>query len=424
MEMLSQQLTATAINTWFDDCTPIELDGNKLVLHTPEKFKSEIITNRFGQMIKDTLKDLFACEFDLLVLSGDEIRDYEIKKRANNTLPEMDGYTFDRFIVGNSNRFAHAAAIAVANSPGKAYNPLFIYGNSGLGKTHLLLAIGQEIHDRDPEKQIAYIKGDDFTNLLVKSIREGTAEEFRTKYRNVHLLLVDDIQFIAGKQQTQNEFFHTFNNIYEAGNQIVITSDRPPMEMSLLDDRLRTRFEGGLMADIQPPDIETRMAIIRNKAAQLGLVLSDEAITYIAEKITSNIRQLEGVIKKLTAYKQILADEISVESVKRAISDVIRDGDVMPTPDKIINETARYYSQKPEDLRGQSRNKNIAIARQVSMYLIRTLTDLSLQDIGAEFENRNHSTVITSIQKIEDLLKTDSKMAATIRDITSNVNCS
>lgn len=422
--MLSQQLTATAINTWFDDCTPIELDGNKLVLHTPEKFKSEIITNRFGQMIKDTLKDLFACEFDLLVLSGDEIRDYEIKKRANNTLPEMDGYTFDRFIVGNSNRFAHAAAIAVANSPGKAYNPLFIYGNSGLGKTHLLLAIGQEIHDRDPEKQIAYIKGDDFTNLLVKSIREGTAEEFRTKYRNVHLLLVDDIQFIAGKQQTQNEFFHTFNNIYEAGNQIVITSDRPPMEMSLLDDRLRTRFEGGLMADIQPPDIETRMAIIRNKAAQLGLVLSDEAITYIAEKITSNIRQLEGVIKKLTAYKQILADEISVESVKRAISDVIRDGDVMPTPDKIINETARYYSQKPEDLRGQSRNKNIAIARQVSMYLIRTLTDLSLQDIGAEFENRNHSTVITSIQKIEDLLKTDSKMAATIRDITSNVNCS
>ena len=204
----------------------------------------------------------------------------------------MAGYTFDRFIVGNSNHFAHAAAVAVSQNPGKVYNPLFIYGNSGLGKTHLLLAIGQTIHEKDPSKKIAYIKGDEFTNQMVKSIKDGTAEEFRVKYRNVDLFLVDDIQFIAGKQSTQDEFFHTFNNIYEAGHQIVITSDRPPLEMSLLDDRLRTRFEGGLMADIQPPDLETRMAITRNKAAQLGLLLSDEAVEFIAENITANIRQI------------------------------------------------------------------------------------------------------------------------------------
>ena len=197
----------------------------------------------------------------------------------------MAGYTFDRFIVGSSNKFAHAAALAVAENPGKAYNPLFIYGNSGLGKTHLLLAIGQYIREHHPEKKIEYIKGDDFTNQMVKSLKEGKAEEFRTRYRNVDLLLVDDIQFIAGKTATQNEFFHTFNNIYEAGHQIVITSDQPPMDMALLDDRLRTRFEGGLMADIQPPDLETRMAITRNKAAQLGLMLSDEAVTKLSRQV-------------------------------------------------------------------------------------------------------------------------------------------
>ena len=296
IEILSHQLTATAINTWFSDCTPVDIEDSRLVLHTTSDFKRDIINSRFGDTIKAALSDLFSCDFDLLILSGDEISDFAIKKKVDSSLPEMAGYTFDRFIVGNSNKFAHAAAIAVAENPGKTYNPLFIYGNSGLGKTHLLLAIGQQIHERSPEKSIAYIKGDEFTNQLVKSIKDGTAEEFRQKYRNVDLFLVDDIQFIAGKQQTQNEFFHTFNNIFEAGHQIVITSDRPPLEMSILDDRLRTRFEGGLMADIQPPDLETRMAITRNKAGQLGLLLSDDAVEYIANNITANIRQIEGVI--------------------------------------------------------------------------------------------------------------------------------
>ena len=422
VKILSKQLTPTAISTWFSDCTPVEIDDCKLVLHTTTDFKRSIIISRFGDTIKAALSDLFSCDFDIMVLAGDEINDFSIKKKAENSLPEMEGYTFDRFIVGNSNKFAHAAALAVAEKPGVTYNPLFIYGNSGLGKTHLLLAIGQEIHEKDPSKKIAYLKGDEFTNQLIRAIKDGTGEEFRTKYRNVDLFLVDDIQFIAGKQQTQNEFFHTFNNIYEAGHQIVITSDRPPLEMSLLDDRLRTRFEGGLMADIQPPDLETRMAIIRNKAAQLGLLLSDEAVEYIAENITANIRQLEGVIKRLTAYKEILDDVITIDSVKRAIKDVIKIGTYIPTPEIIIKETAKYYSLKDEDLRGQNRSKNTAMARQVSMYLIRSLTNLSLKDIGAEYEDRNHATVLASIRKVEDLLKTDSSMAGIIRDITSNIN--
>ena len=422
IRVLSQSITPTAIDTWFSDCEPVEVEDCRMVIHTTSDFKRSIIVNRFSETIENILSDLFSCEFDLTVLAGDELNEYETNKREGSSLPEMAGYTFDRFIVGNSNKFAHAAAIAVAEKPGQAYNPLFIYGNSGLGKTHLLLSIGQAIHDKYPTKKVAYVKGDDFTNQMVKSIKEGSGEDFRTKYRNVDLFLVDDIQFIAGKQQTQNEFFHTFNNIYEAGHQIVITSDRPPLEMTLLDDRLRTRFEGGLMADIQPPDLETRMAITRNKASQLGLLLSDDAVEYIVENITANIRQLEGVVKRLTAYREILDDVITIESVKRAIKDVIRTGDLIPTPERIIKETARYYSLKEEDLRGQNRSKNMAIARQVSMYLMRSLTNLSLQEIGSEYQGRNHSTVLTSIRKVEDLLKTDATMSGTVRDITSNIN--
>ena len=422
LEIIARDITPTAYNTWFADCEPVELEDCKLVLHTATDFKRNIIQSRFGSTICAALYDLFSCDFELQVLAGDELEEYLSRKKGPDHLPEMDGYTFDRFVVGPSNKFAHAAAVAVAENPGKAYNPLFIYGNSGLGKTHLLLAIGEEIHARHPEKKIAYVKGDDFTNQMIQSVQSGTAEEFRQKYRNVDLFLVDDVQFIAGKQATQEEFFHTFNNIYEAGHQIVITSDRPPLEMSLLDDRLRTRFEGGLMADVQPPDIETRMAIIRNKAAQLGLLLPDDVVEYIGENITANIRQIEGVVKRLTAYKEILNDTITINSVKRAIKDVIRVGEYIPTPDVIIEETARYYSLSPDDLRGQRRSKNIAMARQISMYLMRSLTNLSLLDIGEQYEGRNHSTVLSSVRKVEDLIKKDPEVASTVRDISSNIN--
>ena len=421
LKILSRQLTPTAINAWFADCKPVELEDCRLILHTSTNFKRDIIMQRYADTIRGALYDLFASDFELVVLAGDEINDYESNKKEKSLRPEMEDYTFDRFVVGPSNKFAHAAALSVAEEPGKRYNPLFIYGNSGLGKTHLLLAIGQAIHARDLKQKIAYIKGDEFTNQMVKSIHEGTADEFRTKYRNVDLFLVDDIQFIAGKQSTQEEFFHTFNNIYEAGHQIVITSDRPPLEMSLLDDRLRTRFEGGLMADIQPPDLETRMAITRNKAAQLGLILSDEAVETVATRITANVRQLEGVIKRLTAYKEILNDVIDKDAILRAIQDVTRDGPDVPRPERIIQETAKYYNLKEEDLRGQNRSKTVAMARQVSMYLIRTLTSATLNEIGAQYENRNHATVLSGIRKIEDLVQKSPKMAETIRDITSNI---
>ena len=422
IKALSKEMTPTAVATWFSECQPIDIDGSCLMVRIPSDFKRNIIYSRFGGTIRDVLSDLFSADFDFQLLLPEEADIYSETKKENDPLPEMAGYTFDRFIVGSSNKFAHAAALAVAEKPGESYNPLFIYGNSGLGKTHLLLAIGQYIREHHPEKKIEYVKGDDFTNQMVKSLKEGTAEEFRMRYRNVDLFLVDDIQFIAGKQSTQNEFFHTFNNIYEAGHQIVITSDRPPMEMALLDDRLRTRFEGGLMADIQPPDLETRMAITRNKAAQLGLMLSDDAVSYIAENITANIRQLEGVIKKLTAYKDILNKVIEIEDVKRAISDVKRIGDDIPSPDKIIRETARYYNISPEAVRGQDRSRIPALARQIAMYLIRTLTNATLNEIGAEFESRNHATVLSSIRKIEDLIRTDVRMASTIRAISSNIN--
>ncbi len=426
LKLMAKELTPTAIQTWFSDCTPVEWDNCRFIICAKNEFTQKIILSRFVEVIKAALYDLFSCECDLTVLAGKEgLEEYTETKKPDekDPLPEMQGYTFDRFIVGNSNKFAYAAAKAVAEHPGgQDYNPLFIYGNSGLGKTHLLFAIGQAIHEREPKKRIAYVKGDDFTNRLVNSLQNRKMPEFREEFRNVDLFLVDDIQFIAGKDSTQEEFFHTFNSIYEAGHQIVITSDRPPLEMSLLDDRLRTRFEGGVMADVQPPDFETRMVIIRKKAAQLGLMLSDDAIEFIANNVTANIRQLEGVIKKLTAYKEILNEVITTDSVKRAIDDVIRSGPEIPAPEKIIKETARYYSIKDEEIRGQNRSKQPAEARQVSMYLMRSLTNLSLKDIGEQFENRNHTTVLSSIRKIVDSLKTDPSMATKIRDISSNIN--
>lgn len=419
----NQQLTQTAINTWFFDCVPVELGDRRIILQTSTAFRRDIIQQRFVPILKTAFSDLFSLDdFDVVVLLENEIQDYLEKKKTDDVLPEALDYTFDRFIVGNSNRWAHSAAMAVSENPGKAYNPLFIYGHSGLGKTHLLLAIGQAIREKKPATRIGYVKGDEFTNDMVHSLRTNTQEEFRNRYRKVDLLLADDIQFISGKEGVQEEFFHTFNAIFEAGHQIVLTADRPPKDMASLHDRLRSRFEGGLIVDIQPPDIETRMAIIRNKSQRLGLVLSDEVVDYIAENITANIRQIEGVVNRLTAYRDITNGAINITSVKRAIEDVIRTGVYIPTPDIIIQETGRYFGIESKEIKGQRRTKNTAMARQVAMYLMRTLTNLSLEDIGEQFDNRNHSTVLSSTRKVEDLLRTDPEMPGIIRDITSNIN--
>ena len=423
MAQLGETLTPIAITTWFSDCQPVELGNRRIVLKTGSEFKRSILQDRFSSTLSKVFADLFALEdFEVVILLESELQDYLEKKKTDDVLPEALDYTFDRFIVGESNRWAHGAAVAVAENPGKAYNPLFIYGHSGLGKTHLLLAIGQAIREKNPSVKIGYVKGDEFINQMVYSLRSNTQEQFRNRYRKVDLLLADDIQFISGKEGMQDEFFHTFNAIFESGHQIVLTADRPPKDMTSLEDRLRTRFECGLIVDIQPPDIETRMAIIRNKAQRLGLILSDEVVEYIAKNITANIRQIEGVVNRLTAYRDIMNGSINTSTVRRAIEDVIRTGVYIPTPEVIILETGRYFNIDEKEIVGQRRTKNTAMARQVAMYLMRTLTNLSLEDIGSQFENRNHSTVLSSTRKVEDLLRTDPEMPDIIRDITSNIN--
>jgi len=423
MSMVAESLTPTAFKTWFSDCKPIEFSESRMVIHTSTEFKRDIIASRYADNIRQILYDIFSAPIELVILCGDELDSYREQQKGNDPFGELVAdFTFDNFVVGSSNKFAHAAAMAVSRNPGMIYNPLFIYGNSGLGKTHLLLAIGQHIHETMPGKKIVYTKSEEFTTELIRSIREGSTEEFRQRYRSADLLLMDDIQFISGKNSTQEEFFHTFNTLYLAGKQIVVTSDRPPMEMRTLEDRIRTRLEGGLMADVQPPDLETRMAITRNKASLLGMTLPDPVVEYVAGNITSNIRQLEGVVKRLTAYKEILDDEITVDSVKRAIKDVIHIGNYIPTPEIIVTETARYFGLEEESIRGQSRAKDIALARQIAMYLCRNLTNLSLVDIGHQFGDRNHATVLSSIRKVEDMVRTKPDMAGTIRDITSNIN--
>jgi len=317
---------------------------------------------------------------------------------------ESQAFTFERFIVGNSNKFAHAAAQAVAGAPAENYNPLFIYGGSGLGKTHLIYAIAHEVRQAHPDFHIIYISAEDFCNELVGAIASKTTLEFHDKYRAVDLFLVDDIQFLGGKEFAQEEFFHTFNALYEKKKQIVLTSDRSPREIATLQQRLKSRFEMGLLVDVQPPDFETRLAIIQTKSEHLGLRLPEEAAVYIATTITANVRQLEGAVKKLLAYQDLMGIPATRESAKSAIESLFTEQpDNEPTPAQIIEETARYFHMDPRELRGQRRGKDLVLARQLAMFLIRRMTKLSLPEIGREFEGRDHSTVLYAVDKIAQL---------------------
>lgn len=424
LKILGENLTSVAISTWFNDCKAVELTDNRLVLSVPTSFKKGIIEDRFTDPIKDALRQLFVSEYEVIILDENELESYKnASENKFDSRMDSDEYTFERFVVGNSNKFAHAAAKAVAGGQKKDYNPLFIYGESGLGKTHLLYAIRHEVRRLHPEYQIVYVKGDDFTNDLINAIQTGKNVEFRDKYRYADLFLMDDIQFIAGKPSTQEEFFNTFNTLYEANHQIVFTSDRPPQEMMRLADRLKTRFESGLVTEILPPDYETRMAIIRNKANQLGLELSEETSDFIAENFTSNVRQIEGAVKKLVAYRDMMDGEINEKSVSTIVHDLFKDAsEFTPTPDIIIEECAKYYSLTSEDLKGQSRSRSTVLARQLAMFLIRRLTRYTLQDIGTFFENRDHATVISSLRKIEEMLAKNQEFNQIIKDITANIN--
>ena len=422
---LREDLSETTIKTWFDETTVVALEGNTLVLHCSNTFKRTNIQDRFLPNIEAGLKDIFSADIEVRLLDDEMLRQYQNHEEQKPTsLMESGEFTFETFVIGPSNRLACSAARAVADAPGQHYNPLFIYGDSGLGKTHLLYAIAHVIRQNNPSCRILYIKGDEFINDFIESVRSGKAGDFRTKYREADLMLVDDIQFVAGKVETQNEFFHTFNTLYESKKQIVLTSDRPPHEMAQLDDRLRTRFEWGLMADVQPPVLETRVAILKNKAAQLGFFLPDSIAHYIADKITANVRQLEGTVKKIKAYQDLDGVEVTRETVDRALQDMSRSNEFIITPDSIIREVCRYFHIEEDQIKGQSRSRDCLNARQIAMYLIRRMTNLSLDDTGRIFGGRDHSTVLNSVSKVEKKMKSDSNFSETIKAITANINSS
>ena len=423
LSYLEERLTSTIVSANFDDAEVVELNESQLILYTPSDFRLGVITNRYASMIEDALKEIFNSDAKVIVFGDKELQAYRSKGKSSTSMDFNPQFTFENFVVGPSNRFAHSAAIAVSKTPGQVYNPLFIYGPPGVGKTHLLYAIANGIRKDNPNANIVYIKGDQFTNELIAAIQSGKNIEFRSKYREADLFLIDDVQFIAGKEATQEEFFHTFNKLYEEHKQIVMTSDRKPGDMPTLEDRLRTRFEWGLIADIQPPDYETRMAILRNKAKSLGLNLSDDVCNYIAINVTNNVRQIEGTVKKILAYRDLNNMPLDLPNISRAIDDMFKaEGNALPTPSLIISQVCKFYSIDEVVLRGTQKNKGTAEARQVAMYLIRKLTNLSLPDIGKEFA-RDHSTVLYAIRKVEVALKNgDTNAQNNIRDITANIN--
>ena len=423
LDRLRSQLSETTINTWFDEVEVVTMEDSAFVLHCSNSFKKSTIEARFMSHIKAALKDIFSSDLEVKILDDQQLSAYHgVAPDRPGSLLESDAFTFGTYVVGPQNKMAYAAARAVAEKPAEHYNPLFIYGDSGLGKTHLLYAIAHQVRQRQPEARIVYIKGDDFTNELIASIREGKNAEFREKYRQSTLLLVDDIQFIGGKESTQEEFFHTFNTLYNAGKQIVLVSDRPPKEIKSLEERLRTRFEMGLTADIQPPDFETRVAIIRRKADLLGLEMPDEVAEYIANRLKNNIRQLEGAVKKLNAYRKLEGIQPVIGAAQNAIKDILNETQPVPiTVEKILSEVARTYNTTADMLRGPSRRSNVSSARKVSMYVVREITGMSMEDIGSEFGGRDHSTVVYSINDMQKKLETDTRLRETVEDIIKNV---
>ncbi|MGM9563851.1 MAG: chromosomal replication initiator protein DnaA [Faecousia sp.] len=421
LSYLEQHSPAAAVTSYFDDAEVVELNEEKLVIYSPSPFRKDVILNRYTDLIKDAMRDQFQTEIELVVLDEEEFPQYSLNKRRRTFVEFNSQYTFDTFVVGSSNKHAFSAAEAVAEERTTAYNPLFLYGQSGLGKTHLLYAIANRIQQKHPEYNIVYIRGEQFTNEFIEAVRSGKNFEFRDKYRNADLFLMDDIQFIAGKDATQEEFFHTFNTLYESHRQIVLTSDRVPSDMLRLEDRLRTRFECGLIVDVQPPDYETRWAIIKNKALSLGLTFPDEVCDYIAENLTNNVRQIEGAVNKIKAYHDLEHWEINVPNVSRVIKIIIRDKKEA-NPGLIISEVCRFYSIEESVLRSTQKTKGTAEARQIAMYLIRKMTSLSLPDIAKEF-GKNHTTVLYAIRRVEEELRnTSNGLQDNIRDITANIN--
>ena len=409
LQLIKGELSPPSFNAFFKQIKPLQIQSNTLILLVPNDFTKGILEDRYLNLIESSVNQLSLKKYNIqFVLSENEVKgldkDHNIEEdnKSKKNYPNLNPkYTFDTFVIGNSNRFAHAACVAVAEAPARAYNPLFLYGGVGLGKTHLMHAIGHHIMEQKKDPKVVYVSSEKFTNELINSIKDDRNEEFRNKYRNVDVLLIDDIQFIAGKERTQEEFFHTFNSLHEANKQIIISSDRPPKEIPTLEDRLRSRFEMGLITDIQAPDFETRMAILRKKAQMENIDVPNEVTVYIAKNIKSNIRELEGALTRVVAYSSLTNRTISFELASEALKDIITTSKHEEiTVNRIKEKVSSVFSLKMEDFNSKKRTRSISYPRQVAMYLSRELTDLSLPKIGEEFGGRDHTTVIHAHDKI------------------------
>ena len=433
LNIIKGEMSEVSFNTWIKSCEPLSISSNTIKISVPNSFTQDILEKRYKDLVVNSIEAACSKVYNVDFIVASDIQDIEEKEEKNddkssiNVNDEMSStlnpkYTFDSFVIGNSNRFAHAASLAVAEAPAKAYNPLFIYGGVGLGKTHLMHAIGHYVLQNNANAKVVYVSSEKFTNELINAIRDDRNEEFRNKYRNVDILLIDDVQFIAGKERTQEEFFHTFNELHDANKQIILSSDRPPKEIPTLEDRLRSRFEWGLIADIQPPDFETRMAILKKKADVEKLNVANEVMVYIATKIKSNIRELEGALIRIVAYSSLTNRPITVELASEALKDIISNKQNKNiTIDVIQDVVAGYFNLRIEDLKSQRRTRNVAYPRQIAMYLSRKLTDMSLPKIGEEFGGRDHTTVIHAYEKISDALNTDESVQHTVNDITKKL---
>ena len=429
LKMIEEETSPVSFATWIQPIVPCGIIGNKIILQVKESFLKEIIEKRHLPLIRTAIKMVTKNEYDIMITTEEEqnagnLHNLAAEKPAENELARNlnPKYVFDSFVVGNSNRMAHAASLAVAESPAQAYNPLFLYGNSGLGKTHLMHSIGHFILDRNPQAKVLYVTSETFTNELINSIQNNKNEEFRNKYRNIDVLMIDDIQFIPKKEGTQEEFFHTFNALYESNKQIIISSDRPPKEIKTLEDRLRSRFEWGLIADVQPPDYETRIAILKKKAERDNLTVPDDVMAYIAKNIASNIRELEGALTRIVAFATLTNQDISIALAENSLKDIFSENSATPlTPELIQQVVAEYYNIRVEDIQGSKKPKNIAFPRQVSMYLCRKLLDISLPKIGESFGGRDHTTVIYAISKIEKQLESDEGLQKTVHALEKEI---
>ena len=412
-ELLKDEITRIAFDTWIKNLELVGKEGNTYIIAVTSNVHKDSINSRYYDLILNTFKYITNSECEInLVLAENAIKQAEII--ANDSVDAISGYsssslnpkyTFDTFVVGNSNRFAHAAALAVAEAPATSYNPLFLYGGVGLGKTHLMHSIGNAILKKNNSSKILYVTSEKFTNHLINAIKDNKTEEFRNTYRNVDVLLIDDIQFIAGKERIQEEFFHTFNTLHESGKQIIISSDRPPKEMKLLEDRLKSRFEWGLIADISNPDYETRLAILRKKAQFDNITIDDMILSNIATKIDSNIRELEGVLNKMIAKASLTHTPLTMEMAEKAINDIISQKEKIVSPDYIQEVVAKYFNLNPKDLKSSKRSNDLAYPRQIAMYLCRDIAQMQLARIGDSFGKRDHTTVMHACRKIENEIK-------------------